>query len=195
MNTGIKRINKHSLETDVTYYRPIQDLPERVNMNSPAVDVMTDLKKVTAMSISPCATLDEASQRMTSSNVHLLFVTNQFHHVLGIITSNDLIGEKMVKYLSEVGGKRDEVMVRDLMTPQRKIEVLDMSEIRTARVSDVVEVMKHAGRRHALVADRDFSGAQVICGVFSTVQISKQLGEEIVSSGVAKNVADMALNN
>ncbi len=193
MNTGIKKLNKHSLEKDVTYFRPIQDLPEKVTMNSPAMDVMTDLKKVTAMSISPCATLDEASQRMTSSNVHLLFVTNQFHHVLGIITSNDLIGEKMVKYLSQVGGKREEVMVRDLMTPQSKIEVLDMSEIKTARVSDVVEIMKHAGRRHALVADRDFSGSQVVCGVLSTVQISKQLGEEIVDSGVAKNMADMAL--
>ncbi len=195
MNTASKRLGKHSLETDVTYYRPIQDLPEKVNMNSPAVDVMTDLKKVTAMSINPCATLDQASQRMTSSNVHLLFVTNQFHHVLGIITSNDLMGDKMVKYLSEVGGKREEVMVRDLMTSQSKIEVLDMSEIKTSRVSDVVDIMKDAGRRHALVVDRDFSGAQVICGIFSTVQISKQLGEEIVGSGKATNVADMALGS
>jgi CBS domain containing-hemolysin-like protein len=184
-------LSKHSLDTDVTYYRPIQDLPEKVDMNSPAVEVMTDLKKVTAMSINPCATLDQASQRMTSSNVHLLFVTNQFHHVLGIITSNDLVGDKMIKYLSEVGGKRDEVMVRDLMTPQSKIEVLDMSEIRSSRVSDVVTIMKDAKRRHALVVDKDFSDAQVICGIFSTVQISKQLGEEIVSSGKATKVADM----
>lgn len=194
MNTTNKRLTKYSLEKDVTYYRPSQDLPERVTLNSPGVDVMTDLKKVTAMSINPCATLDQASQRMTSSNVHLLFVTNQFHHVLGIITSNDLAGEKMVKYLKEVGGKRDEVMVRDLMTPQSKIEVLDMSEIKRARVSDVVEIMKHAGRRHALVADRDFSGSQVICGVLSTVQISAQLGEEIVDSGQAINMADLALH-
>ncbi len=195
MNTAIKRLNKHSLEKDVTYYRPSQDLPAQVTMNSPAVDVMTDLKKVTAMSINPCATLDQASQRMTSSNVHLLFVTNQFHHVLGIITSNDLAGEKMVKYLQQVGGKREEVMVRDLMTSQSKIEVLDMSEIKTARVSDVVEIMKHAGRRHALVVDRDFSGSQVICGVLSTVQISKQLGEEIIGSGKAANMADLALHS
>lgn len=191
MNSGRKRLSKHSLNTDVTYYRPIQDLPEKVNMNSPAVEVMTDLKKVTAMSINPCATLDQASQRMTSSNVHLLFVTNQFHHVLGIITSNDLVGDKMIKYLSEVGGKREEVMVRDLMTPQSKIEVLDMSEIRSSRVSDVVAIMKDAKRRHALVVDEDFSGSQVICGIFSTVQIGKQLGEEIVSSGKATKVADM----
>ena len=195
MNTGIKKLNKTSLETDVTYHRPIQDMPEMVTMNSPAIDVMTDLKKVTAMSINPCATLDQANQRMTSSNVHLLFVTNQFHHVLGIITSNDLVGEKMVKYMSEVGGKREEVMVRDLMTPQSKIEVLNMSEIKASRVSDVVEVMKHAGRRHALVVDLDFSDSQVICGVLSTMQISKQLGEEIVSSGTATKVADMALGS
>ncbi len=195
MNTGLKILSKSSLDSDVTYYRPTQDLPEKVTLNSPATDVITDLRKVTAMSISPCANLDEASQRMQSSNVHLLFVTNQFHHVQGIITSNDLVGEKMLKYLSEVGGKREEVMVRDLMTPQSKIEVLDMSEIRRARVSDIVEVMKHAGRRHALVADRDFSGSQVICGVLSTVQIGLQLGEPIMNSGVASNVADLALNS
>lgn len=176
MNIGLKILTKSGLESEVTYYRPTQDLPEKVTPNSPAIDVMTDLKKVTAMSISSCATLDEANQRMSSSNVHLLFVTNQFHHVLGIITSNDLVGQKMVKHLSKVGGKRDEVMVRDLMTPQSKIEVLDMAEIKRSRVSDIVEVMKHMGRRHALVADRDFSGSQVICGVLSTVQISAQLG-------------------
>jgi len=195
LNTGPKILSKSRLESDVTYYRPIQDLPEKVSLNSPAVEVMTDLKKVTAMGISPFATLDEASQRMKSSNVHLLFVVNQFNHVLGIITSNDLTGNKMVKYLSEVGGKREEVMVRDLMTPQSSIDVLDMEEIKRSRVSDLVEVMKHMGRRHALVADRDFSGSQVICGVLSSVQISTQLGEQIVSSGVAKNVADMALSS
>lgn len=195
MNSGRKRLSKYSLDSDVTYYRPIQDLPERVNMNSPALEVMTDLKKVTAMSINPCATLDQAKQRMSSSNVHLLFVTNQFHHVLGIITSNDLVGDKMLKYLSEVGGKREEVMVRDLMTPQRKIEVLHMAEIKSSRVSDVVEILKDAKRRHALVVDEDFSGAQVICGIFSTVQISKQLGEKIVRSGKATKVADIALGS
>ncbi len=195
MNSGRKRLSKHSLDSDVTYYRPIQDLPEKVNMNSPALEVMTDLKKVTAMSINPCATLDQANQRMTSSNVHLLFVTNQFHHVLGIITSNDLVGDKMLKYLSEVGGKREEVMVRDLMTPQSKIEVLHMAEIKGARVSDVVAILKDAKRRHALVIDDDFSGAQVICGIFSTVQISKQLGEKIVRSGKATKVADIALGS
>ncbi|MCP4125548.1 MAG: CBS domain-containing protein [Gammaproteobacteria bacterium] len=195
MNTVPNKLNRGSLESDTTYYRPVQNLPEKVDMNSPAVDVMTDLKMVTAMGINPCATLDEATQRMTSSNVHLLFVTNQFNHVMGIITSNDLTGGKMVKYLKEVGDKRDEVMVRDLMTPQNMVDVLYMDEIDRSSVSDVVEVMKHMGRRHALVADRDFSGSQVICGVFSSVQISKQLGEEIVSSGMATNVADMALSS
>jgi signal-transduction protein with cAMP-binding, CBS, and nucleotidyltransferase domain len=194
LNTGPKKLTKNTLESDVTYYRPVQDLPEKVSLNSPAIDVMTDLKKVTAMGISPCANLDEAAQRMTSSNVHLLFVANQFNHVMGIITSNDLTGGKVVKYMSQVGGKREDVMVRDVMTTQDKIEVLGMEEIKKARVSDVVAVMKHMGRRHALVVDRDFSGAQVICGVFSSVQISTQLGEQIAVSGVAKNVADMALN-
>lgn len=194
MNNGPKKLSKGALESEVSYYRPVQDLPESVSMNSPAIDVMTDLKTVSAMAIGPCATLDEAGQRMAASNVNLLFVTNQFNHVVGIITSNDLTGGKMVNYLSQVGGKREEVMVRDLMTLQENIEVLDLSEIKKARVSDVIGVLKHMGRRHALVATRDFSGSQVICGVFSSLQISTQLGEEVVSSGVAKNMADMALN-
>lgn len=195
MNTGPKTLSVNGLENDVTYYRPIQDMPENVSMNSPALDVMTDLKKVAAISIDPCASLHEASQRMTSINVHLLFVTNQFNHVLGIITSNDLSGGKVVKYMSEVGGKREEIMVRDLMTSQSKVEVLDMDEIKRCRVSDVVEAMRRMGRHHALVADRDFSDSQVIRGVFSSTQISKQLGESVVGSGVAKNVADRALNS
>jgi len=196
LNTGPKKLTKSCLDGDVTYYRPVQDLPEKVRLNSPALDVMTDLKKVTAMGISPCANLDEAAQRMAFSNVHLLFVANQFNNVMGIITSNDLTCGKVVKYMSQVGGKREDIMVRDVMTTttEGKFEVLDMEEIKKARVSDVVEVMKYMGRRHALVVDKDFSGSQVICGVFSSVQISTQLGEPITVSGVAKSVADLALN-
>lgn len=191
MSATYKVLNVSVLETDATYRRPCQALPEQVELASPALDVMTDLTRVTAVSINPCAGLEEARERMIASGVQLLFVTNQFHQVLGIITKTDLSGQKAVNYVSEVGGKIDELMVRDIMTPRHRLEVLDYQELTRSRVGDVVTTMKRMGRQHALVVETD-DGQQFIRGVLSTTQLSKQLGDTITTSEYAGSFADMA---
>lgn len=82
-------------------------------------------------------------------------------------------------------------MVRDIMTPRHKIEVLDMADVEQARVGDLVETLRHMGRQHALVMQSDTSGSR-IAGIISTTHVSKQVGEEIGVSGVATSIADLA---
>ena len=181
------------VQTDVTYHKPRQQFKERVTLDDPAVEVMTDFRKVTAISINPCANLEQARERMVSSNVRMLFVTNQYHEVMGLLTINDLNGPKPMQAVSENGGKMEDLMVRDIMTPRLKLEALEFTDIQKARVGDLLETLKRMGRQHALVVESEpESGKQIIRGVFSTTQLGKQLGEEVQSSHMAGNIAELA---
>lgn len=191
MSENYTSLPYHNLSTGTTYQRPPQRLPEKVTADSPATDVMTDFTKVAAITMGPCATLDAAEQRMIASGVRLLLVTDQSNAILGIITATDLQGDRPVKYLQEVGGKREDIYLRDIMTPADKIEVLYMVDVENAHVGNIVETMKRVGRQHALVLDLDDNKQQIVRGLFSTKQISKQLGISINPTEVAKTFAEL----
>lgn len=193
MNTdNFEALNYTTLSPDTTYHRPLQVLPERVTARSPATDVMTDFTKVAAITMGPCATLNAAEQRMVASNVRLLLVTEQSNKILGIITLTDIQGDRPMKYLQKIGGgKREDIYLQDIMTPADKLDVLQMSQVEKVMVGDIVETMKKVGRQHALVVDSDQKGGQTLRGIFSTKQISKQLGVEIDTVEIARTFAEL----
>ena len=181
-----------TLDSGVGFQRPKQALPSKVTLASPARDVMTDLASVTAESVTPNISVDDAEAKMIAAGVRLLFVTNPMNEVIGIVTSRDLSGERIMRTISESGLARKDLSVREIMTPQHKIEILDMQDVATARVGDIVATLKRMGRQHALVVDRSDSGSQLIRGILSTTQIGRQLGEAIETRDVAGNFADLA---
>ena len=181
-----------ALDSGVGYQRPHQTLPEHVTLDSPAIDVMTDLSKVSAETISANVPVDDAEENMIASGVRLLFVTNQLNQVIGIVTSKDLSGERILRIINDSGSPRSDLIVRDIMTPQHKVEVLEMGDVATARVGDIVTTLKRMGRQHALVVDRGRSGKQTIRGLLSTSQIGRQLGLSIDTAEVAGSFAGLA---
>ncbi len=187
-----KTLKSNTLEAQVNYAKPIHALPESVTLDSPSMDVMTDFTHVSAVYISPFRTIEQAEQRMISSGIRLLFVANQYHQVIGIITSRDLDGDRVTRRANETGVSRNDLTVRDVMTPQHKIEVLEMGDAATSRVGDLVETLKSMGRQHALVVDHDPSGKQIIRGMLSTSQIGKQLGLSIDTKEKAGSFAELA---
>ncbi len=187
-----KRLKSNTLDAQVSYAKPMHALPESVTLDSPAIDVMTDFTRVSAIYISPFRTIEQAEQRMTSSGIRLLFVANQYHQVIGIITSRDLDGDRVMRRASETGVSRKELTVKDIMTPQHQIEVLEVGDVATSRVGDLVETFRAMGRQHALVVDRESSGKQIIRGMLSTSQIGKQLGLNIDTKEKAGSFADLA---
>ncbi len=171
MSSKYQKLSYHSLDEHSTYCRPPQLLPDDVTADSPAVDVMTDFTKVAAITMGPCSTLDEAEKKMIASGVRLLLVVNHHNEVMGLVTLVDLHGERPVKYMQEVGAKREDVFLRDIMTSRQNIEVLDMTEVEKSRVGDIIDTMKLSHRQHALVMD-----GNAVRGIFSTKTICNQLG-------------------
>ena len=181
-----------TLDAGVLIQRPRQQLPDKVGLESPAIDVMTDLALVAAESVSPNIGVDDAEEKMIASGIRLLFVINPMNQVIGIITSKDLSGERILRLINDSNTARADLTVRDIMTPQHKIEILEMGDVATARVGDVVATLKRMGRQHALVVDRDRHGHQTIRGLLSTTQIGRQLGQPIETTDIAGNFANLA---
>lgn len=184
-------LTAHPLQSGARHHLPGQD-PQRVRIDSPALAVMTDLRQIPAATIDLEAPLDAANRFMIRRGVRLLLVTDDDRRVLGLITSNDVLGEKPVQFALERGIKRQEIRVRDIMTPRERLEVLLHADLVHAEVGHVVATLKRSGRQHALVID--FSGdgdAQAVRGIFSTSQIARQLGVAIHTTEVAQTFAEI----
>jgi predicted transcriptional regulator len=165
---------------------------QRVCADSPAIEVMTDLQRVSAATIAPDATLAEATQLMIARGVRLLFCVEKGSGLLGLITARDTMGERPIKLIQERGGSHGDLRVRDLMVPAGNIDVLDFQDVMRAEVGHIVATLKEFGRQHALVVDRDpLSGEEVVRGLFSATQIGRQLDIPLQPFEVARTFADI----
>ena len=169
-------LNFQLLQPGAGYAQPTQVVPDRVTLEDAAVNVMTDFKSVTAIIVLSGDPLDEAHRRMIQRGVRLLLVVDQNRRVVGVITASDILGEKPMQVIGQRGIRREELLVRDVMTPQQALEVLELETIRTARVGHVLATLKRSGRQHAMVVENDANGRHVIRGIFSATQVARQLG-------------------
>jgi CBS-domain-containing membrane protein len=173
------------------YAQPTQIVPEPVTLEDPAQQVMTDLRSTTAVIILSGDSVDEAHRRMIQRGVRLLLVVDQNRHVVGLITASDILGEKPMQVITQRGIRREELVVRDIMTPQEELEVLDLGDVRAAKVGHIVATLKRSGRQHAVVVEQAGAGHQTVRGLYSATQIARQLGVAIATSEVARTFSEI----
>lgn len=156
--------------------------------DSPALEAMTDLRRVDSAAIAPHRTIVDCNTAMIARGVRLLFVEDARRDVVGVITATDLLGEKPVRFMRERGVRHDEILVSDLMTPASSLEALDLQEVSHSQVGHVVATLKAAGRLHTFVTDE---GGRRICGLFSATNIARRLGVEVPVPEVASSFAQI----
>jgi len=160
-----------------THFERPPELPRLVHLDSPALEVMTDFRVVRAATIAPEVSIDEALETMKTRGVRLLLVTGENDEIVGLVTAKDIQGEKPIKIAQASRTPHSHIAVDAVMTPQSSIEVLNMLSVRNAQVGHIVITLQQLARQHALVVEVDpATKAQCVRGIFSTSQISKQLG-------------------
>lgn len=181
-----------AVEGGIGYFRPKQELPERVKLSDPAVDSMTDLRQVTLQLVSPTTPLKMVRERMIKGGFRMLLVAEPDGTVRGLITSRDLEGDKPLKIQEKTGTRLEDLLVRDIMTLKGKLEVLSMADVLRAKVGDIVVTLREIGRQHAMVMDTDQdTDKPAIRGIFSLSQIGRQLGLSIDPSQKATTFAEL----
>lgn len=148
----------------------------QVTLDSPALDVMTDLKQVAAVVIDPQATMEVAHSHMMQRGVRMLLALDKDGTLAGIITATDILGEKPVGLVHEKRIHHSDILVSDVMTPASRLDAFEMRHVSSARVGHIVSSLRTARRHHALVVQDDEQGRPEVRGLFSLSQIARQLG-------------------
>ncbi len=191
MDKEYQALKFHPLKTGASFVRPRQVLPELIKLSNPALDVMTDLTKVSVVSTRAKTSMDKANAKMIRYGVRMLLVLDDTEQVAGLLTASDVLGEKPVRFLQNMGGTHADIMVRDIMTTQRELQVFNINDVKKATVGNIVISLKQAGRQHGLVVDEGQDGRQTVCGLFSITQIARQLGTQIQTFELARTFAEI----
>ncbi|MCK9200096.1 MAG: CBS domain-containing protein [Gallionella sp.] len=179
------------LKTGSTFVRPVQSLPEHVKLSDLATDVMTDLSKVSMVSVRAKTSMEKANAKMIRYGVRMLLVLDDNDQVAGLLTATDVLGEKPMRFLQSMGGTHADIMVRDIMSTQRELEALKIENVCKAKVGEIVATLKKSNRQHALVVAEGADGKQSLCGLFSITQIARQLGAQVQSFESARTFAEI----
>lgn len=163
----------------------------QATLESPAVDVMTDLTQVAAVVIDPQAPMDVAHGYMMQRGVRMLLALDKDETLAGIITATDLLGERPVALVRDQRVHHSDILVADLMTPASRLQTIDMRHVSTARVGHIVSSLQQSRRHHALVVQHDADGRPEVRGIFSLSQIARQVGMPLQLPDAAGSFAEI----
>ncbi|MDX2505400.1 MAG: hypothetical protein QNL62_13115 [Gammaproteobacteria bacterium] len=190
MPCNYRELEVKPLHTAVTLCQPGSYPQGTVNLEDPALKVMTDLTTVTAITISSSCNLPEATDRMLLMKVKLLFVTDAKDTITGLITYSDLQGERPIQFQQANGVSRAEICIHDIMTGIENLDIIEWSVVEKSKVGDIAITMKKLNRQHALVLDNPSNDSYQIRGIFSTSELSKLLGVQIDTAEVAQTFTE-----
>lgn len=181
------KLNKKS-----TFLHPT-DLPEVVHMDDPALDVMIDFKQSRPATIGANEPIDDALNEMKLKGVHLLLVIDRLENVLGLISTEDILGETPILLTTQRRIPRSDILVKMVMIPQNEIIALEIESLRNTKVGNIVHTLQANNSHYALVVrQHKQEKTQFVRGLFSSSQISKQLHMSINESiSEAGSVAEL----
>lgn len=158
--------------------RPASTHPH-ATLDSPAIEVMTDLTQVPPVVIDPQASMELAQSYMMQRGVRMLLAMDEDDRLAGIVTATDLLGEVPVAIARELGKHHADILVSDLMTPAGKLDAFELRKVLTASAGHIVSSLQSSRRHHALVVQPGEDGQPELRGIFSLSQIARQLGRPL----------------
>jgi CBS-domain-containing membrane protein len=184
------RLNPSPVPAGINLVSPERDPEKKTSENSPAINVMTDLKIIRPFQIEASASLDAINEKMIACGVRLLFVHDKQQALTGLITSNDILGEKPLLFSTHNRCSRHDIEAKDMMTPISKLEAIPLEALEDATVADVVIALE-ASRRHHMLVLQQKEGRNCVRGIISVTQVARQLGKEITPSQRASSFAQL----
>jgi CBS domain-containing protein len=199
MNTNNTPLRLSKPKATIGFVTKADTRNSRLELDDPALDLLTDFYLTPAISVLAAAQIDNALTQMISSGVRLLFVVNAGFKILGAITSYDIQGEKPLRYLQSRDCRigiclREDILVQDIMTPVHEWKVIKYGQLVHATIRDLALTFKELGRKHIIVVDDAVVGdrnGQVVRGLLSLTTLERVLGTSIDSTKIANSFAEI----
>jgi len=183
------------LHAGVAYFHPLE-LPEVLHWEDSALHAMVDFKYIKPETIRPDEALATALTAVANCSYHVLLVVSYEGNVLGLVSAEDLLGEKPLKVIQERHISRADIPVQLVMLPQTAILAIDIENLRHAKVGHIIRTLQAHKQHFALIVKIEEGGhVQKIRGLFSLSLLSKQLGYDVTSDlAEAHSIAELQYN-
>lgn len=171
------KLTTHKLSEKTTFFHPEYRL-EVVHTDSSALCVFTDFHFKNPECTTTDTLLTTAHEQMIHNNVKALLVLDEQRHVLGILSSRDILGARRITVAHAQDIHPSEMSVGMLMHKLKDLILLDYKDLLNARVGHIARLLHDHNLQHILVFEQQDT-KQIIRGIFSASRISRQLGVDV----------------
>lgn len=192
MNKNFHAIPHFTLKFAWTCLQP-PALPEVTHIQDSALSVMVDFKYHTPPTISAHKSLDEAQSEMRIYHLPVLIVVDSEQRMIGVLTSEDVLGEKPVKISQEKRIPRSEIEVEMVMLPFKSTTAIEIDDLTHAKVGHIIQTFRET-KQHVLMVVKTNAETKTrkILGLFSASLISRQLDKDITQvMSEAQSIAEL----
>lgn len=171
----MKAINVFDLDVADHLIKPEEF--EEVHSATPALALLTDFRHHRPHVVHSHMEALEAVEVMDAEDVPLKLVVDQTHDLLGVIARHHLNDDVSLLKALQLGVKRDELMVKDLMVPRSAMKAIDVEQLRDATVGDVVTALKKSRCEYLVVVNKN---EHQIRGLISAHELSERMRAPVV---------------
>lgn len=176
----------------------MSDAPELPKVQRTALPADPALSLLTDLNLSPCVVashhdgLSQTMHLMMRAGVRMVFVAGADGELVGMVTAEDLHGERPVVRASNRQVPHHELTLSDIMVPVTHWDTVDMGTVRTARLGDVAETMHQHGLRYLLVTQKK-QGKTVLRGLFSAARLEMAMNTTIEPDLHSRSFAELEM--
>jgi hypothetical protein len=156
----------------------------------PALSLLTDLHHSACVVASHRDGLEQTVHLMLRAGVRMVFVSGPDGQLVGMVTAEDIQGERPVVRASSHMVRHGELTLSDVMIPVSHWDTVDLSHVRTARLGDIAATMHEHGLRYLLVTQAK-NDRMMLRGLFSAQRLEAALNTTIEADLHSRSFAEL----
>ena len=133
---------------------------------------MVDFAKESPTAVGQDYPATQALELLRRSSDQLLLVFDGKQHFLGLVSSDQLNSQEIIKKISS-GHNREDLTVMDFLQGRNTVKALNVQDVAKVTIGDVMFALMENGLKHCLVVDES---TQRIRAVISAKAIATKLG-------------------
>ena len=170
----------------------LPDTQRHARPEDPALSLLTDLCHSACVVAGHRDRLDQTLHLMMRAGVRMVFVAGADGALVGMVTAEDLQGERPVVRASSHHVSHSELTVSDVMVPLHRWPTVDLGRVRTARLGEIAATMHEHGLRYLLVTQTKH-GQTTLRGLFSASRLERAMQTVIDSDLHSQSFAELEM--
>jgi predicted transcriptional regulator len=167
-----------------------QAIHSPLNLDSPAIEIMANFSRHTALMLMDYMSIQQATSLLISAHMSKALVRDQQDRFIGVVTLADLQSAKVLSKANQMGLCRDDLTIAHLMEPKHHCTGIQLQLVVSSTIGDVLETMEVEGLQYILVISE--SNKEIV-GMISALDIAKTLHMPIQIAPKPKNFQEVML--